>query len=182
MLCHGRGLNEVPGAAIRGITSCWEVMYGGFLKNILSVHLHMDLPLGQSDMFFAATKYSHILSRYGGNDVCEMILAKNGTDRSTVGRGCRSWRWTAGKEHHGKALASSRQPCESLRSPMGARPDAPQDGGRSHLEERTCLAAAVLRIIRRRKNPVQGVFGKYSRTQHFLWRGDSILVFDPPLP
>jgi hypothetical protein len=27
-------------------------MYGGFWKNIISVHQHMDLPLGQSDMFF----------------------------------------------------------------------------------------------------------------------------------
>ena len=57
------------------------------------------------------------------------------------------------------ALASSRQPCESLRSPLGARPDVTQEGGGSQPEERHGLAAEVGRIIRRRKNPVRGVFG-----------------------
>ena len=60
----------------------------------------------------------------------------------------------------GTALASSRQPCESLKSPLGARPDATQDGGGSQPEERHGLAAAVLRIARRRKSPVRGVFVK----------------------
>ena len=60
----------------------------------------------------------------------------------------------------GTALASSRQPCERLRSPLGARPEATQDGGWSQPEERHGLAAAVLRIARRRKSPVRGVFGK----------------------
>jgi hypothetical protein len=49
---HGRGLNEVPITAIRGICSCWEARYGGFWKNIISVRQHRDLPLGMSDMFF----------------------------------------------------------------------------------------------------------------------------------
>jgi hypothetical protein len=31
---------------------CREAMYGGFWKNIISVHPQRDLPLGQSDMFF----------------------------------------------------------------------------------------------------------------------------------
>jgi hypothetical protein len=48
--------------------------------------------------------------------------------------------------------------------------------------ERHGLAAEVLRIIRRRKNTVRGVSGKYSRTQHLLWRGYSIHVSDLPLP
>jgi hypothetical protein len=34
---HGRGLNEVPAIAIRGINSCREALYGGFWKNIMSV-------------------------------------------------------------------------------------------------------------------------------------------------
>jgi hypothetical protein len=59
----------------------------------------------------------------------------------------------------GTALASIRRPCESLRSPMGARPDATQDGGGSHPEERHGVAAAVIRIARRRESPVRG-FGK----------------------
>ena len=61
----------------------------------------------------------------------------------------------------GTALASSRQPCESLKSPLGARPDATQDGGGSQPEERHGLAAAVLRIARRRKSPVRGVLEKF---------------------
>jgi hypothetical protein len=55
------------------------------------------------------------------------------------------------------------------------------DGGWSEPEQGHGLAAEVLRIIRRQKNSVRGVFGKYSRTQHLLWRGDSIPVSDPPL-
>jgi hypothetical protein len=34
---HGRGLNEVPATAIRGIASCREAMYGGFWKSIISI-------------------------------------------------------------------------------------------------------------------------------------------------
>ena len=60
----------------------------------------------------------------------------------------------------GPAMASNRQTCESIRSPLGARPEATQDGGWSQPEERHGLAAAVLRITRRRKSPVRGVFGK----------------------
>jgi hypothetical protein len=70
----------------------------------------------------------------------------------------------------------------SFMSSLGERIEATEDGGGSQPEERHGLAAEVLRIIRRRKNPVRGVFRKYSRTQHLLWRGDSILVFDLLLP
>jgi hypothetical protein len=82
----------------------------------------------------------------------------------------------------GTALASSRQPCESLRSPLAARPDATQDGGGSQPEERHGLAAAVLRITRRRRNPVRGGFGDIYPYPPFLRNGDSILVFFQPLP
>jgi hypothetical protein len=60
----------------------------------------------------------------------------------------------------GTALASSGQPCDSLRSPLGARRVAAHDGGWSQPEERHRLAAAVPRIARGRKSPVRGVFGK----------------------
>jgi hypothetical protein len=43
-----RGLNEIPAAAIRGINSCREAMYGGFWKNVISVHRHKDLPRSAS--------------------------------------------------------------------------------------------------------------------------------------
>jgi hypothetical protein len=65
-----------------------------------------------------------------------------------------SWEAALGTE-----LARSRQLCESLRSPLGARPYAPHDGGGSQPEERHRLAAAVIRIARRRKSQVRGVFG-----------------------
>jgi hypothetical protein len=39
-------------AAIRGMSSFQEAMYGGFWKNKISVDRHKDLPLGQTDMFF----------------------------------------------------------------------------------------------------------------------------------
>jgi hypothetical protein len=57
-----------------------------------------------------------------------------------------------------------------------------QDGGGSQPEERHGLAAAVLRITRRRRNPVRGVFGKYSHTHHLLRNGNSIHVLGQPLP
>jgi hypothetical protein len=60
------------------------------------------------------------------------------------------------------AVASSRKPCESFKSPVGARHAATLDGGGSQPEERHGLAAAVLRITRRRKNPVRFFWGKTS--------------------
>jgi hypothetical protein len=72
-------------------------------------------------------------------------------------------------------LASCRQPREFM-PPQGGRLKATQDAGRSQPEEQHGLAAAVLRIIRRRKTPVWGGSGKYSRTQHLLWRGDLLTV------
>jgi hypothetical protein len=71
----------------------------------------------------------------------------------------------------------------SFKSPLGARPEATHDGGGSQPEERHGLAAKVLRIIRRRKNPARGVFGEYFRTctHHLLRSGDSIHVFNQPL-
>jgi hypothetical protein len=48
----------------------------------------------------------------------------------------------------------------SFKSPMGARLEATQDGGGSQPEEWHGLAAEVLMIIRRRRSPVRGGFGK----------------------
>jgi hypothetical protein len=100
-------------------------------------------------------------------------------------------RWGEGVGAGGGQLGSSARARRSLAvdspvsfmSPHGARLEATHDGGGSQPEERHGLASEVLlRIIRRQKNPVGGVFGKYSRTQHLLWRGDSIPVSDLPLP
>jgi hypothetical protein len=66
---------------------------------------------------------------------------------------------------------------------MGARPKATQDGGASQPEERHGLAAAVLKIDRRRKNPVRGVFGKMFPypTSFAVRRLDPYVRRTPPL-
>jgi hypothetical protein len=68
---------------------------------------------------------------------------------------------------------------------LGARLEVTQDGGRSQPEERHGLAAEVLRIIRRRKNPVLGIFGKifpYPPSFEEQRLEYSIPVFYQPLP
>jgi hypothetical protein len=65
---------------------------------------------------------------------------------------------------------------------MGARRDATHVGGGSQPEERHGLAAEVHKIIPRRKPQYGGVSKKYFRTHHILRSGDSIRVFDQPLP
>jgi hypothetical protein len=88
-------------------------MYGGFWKNIISVHQHMDLPLGQSDMFFSATEYSQILSRYGGNDVCGLFFWR--------GRVRTDQRWDEGVGAGGGQLRSSARARRSQEAASPAR-------------------------------------------------------------
>jgi hypothetical protein len=66
----------------------------------------------------------------------------------------------------------------SFKSPPRARLEATHDGGGSQPEERHGLAAEVLRIIRRRKNPVRGVLENCD----LLRSGDSIPLFYQPFP
>jgi hypothetical protein len=158
-------------------------MYGGFWKKIISVHRHKDLPLGQSDMSSPRLNTRRYSPDEGaGAAFAKCFLAKKGTGGSAEGRGCWSWRRAVGKLRYGMAFASCRKPCDIFKSPLGARPDATQDGGGSQPEERHGMAATVLRITRRRKNPVRGVFGKNSRTHHLLRTGDLIPVFYQPPP
>jgi hypothetical protein len=91
------GANEVPAAAIRGMSICREAMYRGCWKIMISVYTWISRS-GSPRCFFV-TKYSQILSRQrGGGGVCEVFLEKKGTDGSAVGRGCWSWRRTYGKQ------------------------------------------------------------------------------------
>jgi hypothetical protein len=87
--------------AERGTDSCdpynCEAMYGGFWKSIISVH-HRDLPLGQSDMSFRQLNTRRYSPVTAGTMSPNCFLAKKGTDGSTVGRGCWSWRRTTGKQ------------------------------------------------------------------------------------
>jgi hypothetical protein len=70
-------------------------MHGGFWKNIIAVHQHRDLPLGQSDMFFQQLNTNMYSPVTAGTMSANCFLAKKGTDGSAVGRGCRRWRRTA---------------------------------------------------------------------------------------
>jgi hypothetical protein len=107
-------------------------MYGGFWKNKMSVHRDKDLPLGESDMSFPRLNTRRYPPDEGtGMAFAKYFSAKKGTDGSAEGRGCWSLRPTAGKQRWGTALASSRQPCASFKSHLGATQYATQDGGGS---------------------------------------------------
>jgi hypothetical protein len=143
----------------------------------------MDLPLGQSDMFFHQLN-THRYSPVAAGTMSADFLARKGTDGSTVGRGCWRWRRAAGTQRWGTALASSRQPCDSLKSTVGAGLEATQDGGGSRSEERHGMAAAILRIDSRRENPVRGDSGKifaYPTTSFVVRRLDPCVRPTPPL-
>jgi hypothetical protein len=130
---------------------------------------------------FSATKYSHKLYRHGGNDVCKMFSSVEGY--GPISSGTRVLELAADSRKVALWYGARWLPTTLLvYASLGGRLTATHDGGLSQPEERHNLAAEVLRIIRRRKTPVRGGFGKYSRTQHLLWRGDSIPVSDPPLP
>jgi hypothetical protein len=133
-------------------------MYGGFWKSITSVHQHMDIPLGLSDMFFQRLnthRYSPVVT---GTMSAECFWRRRArTDQ----------RWDKGVGSNGGQRGSNARARRSLavaihvsfKSPPGARPEATHDGGGSQPEERHGQAAAVLTITRRRRNPVRGVFG-----------------------
>jgi hypothetical protein len=100
-------------------------------------------------------------------------------------------RWDEGVGAGGGQLGSSARARRSLevaspvsfKSPLGARPEATQDGGGSQPEERHGLAAAVLRITRRRRNSVRGAFGDiYPYPPSFEERRlDPFAIPTPPL-
>jgi hypothetical protein len=120
----------------------------------------MDLPLGQSDMSFPRLN----TRRYSPDEGVGAAFAKCFWRR----RVRTDQRWDECVGVGGGHLRSSAMARRSLavaspassKSPLGARLEATHDGGGSEPEERHGLAAEVLRIIRRRKNPVRGVFGK----------------------
>jgi hypothetical protein len=60
-------------------------MYGGFWKSTISVHQHIDLPLGQSDMFFQRLSthiYSPVLT---GTMSAEYVFDEEGYGRISGG-------------------------------------------------------------------------------------------------
>jgi hypothetical protein len=99
-------------------------------------------------------------------------------------------RWDEGVGDGGGHLGSSTVVWSSLASDSPVSLCLPRGETEDHARWRTVTAGEATRAdgggpLDRpppEKNPVRGVFGKYSRTQHLLWRGDSILVSDTPLP
>jgi hypothetical protein len=66
---------------------------------MISVHRHMDLPLGLSDMSFPRLNTRRYSPDEGaGAAFAKCFLAKKGTDGSAVGRGCWSSRRKVGKQ------------------------------------------------------------------------------------
>jgi hypothetical protein len=126
---------------------------------------------------FSATKYSHILSRHGGNDVYGLLIWR--------GRVRTDQRWDEGVGAGGGQLGSNARARRSLdvaslvsfkRGP--ARPETTQDGGGSQPEERRrSLGSPAAEETR-----YGGFLGTYTRTHHLLRHGDSIPVLYQPLP
>jgi hypothetical protein len=106
---HGKGLIEVPAAAIRVIRIYREAVYGGFWK---SKYPYPGTRISRSASpicsFSQLNTRIYSLCKGAGAASSKFFLAKRGTDGSAVGRGCWRWRPTAGKQRQGKALASSR--------------------------------------------------------------------------
>jgi hypothetical protein len=105
---------------------------------------------------------------------------EEGTGRFELAAGV----WAGGRQPGSNAWRSLAvdQPCESRESPMMARREATHVGGGSQPDERHGLAAEVLRIDRRWKTRYEGFLNKYFQTRYILWSGDSIRVFNQPLP
>jgi hypothetical protein len=156
-------------------------MYGGFWKNIISVHQRKDLPLGQSDMFFQQLnthKYSPVTA---GTVSADCFLAGKGTDQ----------RWDEGVGAGGGLQGSSAGARRSLAATSHARVlSLPWGRGMKLRRTEVGRGRRSGTVWRRRsfgstaagKSRYGGLLEKYSRTQHLLWFGDSILVSDPPLP
>jgi hypothetical protein len=105
---------------------------------------------------FSATKYSQILSRHGGNDVCEMFFFWRRMVRTNQ-RGDKGVGAGGGQPGSSTMVWSSLVAYNpmSFVPPVGGRLQATENRGRSQPEKRHGMAAAVLRTIRRRKNPVR---------------------------
>jgi hypothetical protein len=109
----------------------------------------MDPQLGQSDMYIPRLN----TRRYSPDEGAGVAFAKKGV-RSDQ-------RWDEGVGADGGHLGSSARARRSLAAAIHARLlSLPWGRGGSQPEERHGLAAAVLRITRRRKTPVRVFFGE----------------------
>jgi hypothetical protein len=118
----------------------------------------MDLPLGQTDLFFQRLS-THIYSPVMAGTMSAEFFGEEGYGRINGGTRVLELAadsWEAALARGSLAIDSH----VSFMSPLGVRLEATQDGGGSQPEERHGLAAEVMRIIRRRKKMVRGAFWK----------------------
>jgi hypothetical protein len=121
--------------------------------------MHNDFPLGLSDLSFPRLN----TRKYTPDEGAGAAFAKY----FWRGRVQTDKRWDESVGACGGQLGSSAKARRSLavaihaffKSPVGARLEATQDGDGSQPEERQDLAAEIIIIIRRRKNPVRGFLG-----------------------
>jgi hypothetical protein len=87
--------------------------YGGLCKMIMYA-TNAKISRSGHPIYSFATDYARILSRLvGGGGILtrEVFLGEEGAYGSAVGGGYWTWRRKAGKERHGRALASRRGAC-----------------------------------------------------------------------
>jgi hypothetical protein len=158
-------------------------MYGGFWKNIISVHQHWDLPLGKSDMFFQQLNTHRSSPVTAGTMSADCFFWR--------GRVRTDQRWDEGVGAGGGHLGSSARTRRSLAAASPTRVlSQPWGRGMKLRMKEVCRGRRSGTVRRRRslrstaagKTQYGGLLEKYSRTQHPLWFGDLIPMSDPTLP
>jgi hypothetical protein len=155
-------------------------MYGGFWKNIVSVHMHMDFPLGQSDMSFP--RLNTLPTKGRGRRLRNVFWRRRvrtdrrrdegvGASGGQLGSNAGAWR--------SLAVAS---PARVLSLPWGRglmlrRTEVGRSRRSGTVWRRRSLGSSAAG-----KTRYGGFLGKYSRTHYLLRTGDSIHVFYQPLP
>jgi hypothetical protein len=144
-------------------------MYGGFWKNIISVHLHRDLPLGLSDMFFQQLN-THRYSPVTAGTMSEDCFWR--------GRVRTDQRWDEGVGTGGGGqLGSSARARRSLGAASPAKPSSlPWGRGPKIRRTEACRSRRSGTVWRRRsggspaagKTRYGGFSVKYSRNHHLL--------------
>jgi hypothetical protein len=157
-------------------------MYAGLLEIICVHYQRQDLLLGQTDMFFQ-DRIVLIYHPIWGDWACMYGACggEEGTDGSSVGCGRWLWRQTAGKQRHGRALASRRLAHPKTSPPKGGELDTTGEE-----DNHNFLSGAVWR---RRSygssaagKPCMEAFGKKRPYPTLREVGAPIRHFPQPLP
>jgi hypothetical protein len=87
-----------------------KAMYGGFSKQFMytTIYIRQDLPLGPSDINFQGQIRLRHLPIWGrGTNISCACGGEEGTEESTLERGCWNWRRAARKQRHRMVLAQN---------------------------------------------------------------------------